>query len=113
MKLLCDATPCQPKVDITIESYPTLKGVVRLLLQHPETDWNVKDSFGSTAYCDAVQMGHTEIQEMFEEMDKDVGKLLERQCVKIPPPIINEEQWRRKLSTFKSRSVKSTSSEAV
>ena len=101
------------KVDITIESYPTLKGVVRLLLQHPETDWNVKDSFGSTAYCDAVQMGHTEIQEMFEEMDKDVGKLSERQCVKIPPPIINEEQWRRKLSTFKSRSVKSTSSEAV
>ena len=50
---------------------------------------------------------------MFEEMDEDVGKLLERQCVKIPPPIINEEQWRRKLSTFKSRSVKSTSSEAV
>ena len=60
-------------------------------------------------------MGHTEIQELFEEMDKDTGKLSERQCVKIPP-IINEdieEQWRRKLSTFKSGSVKSTSSEAV
>ena len=49
---------------------------------------------------------------MFEEMDKDMGKLLERQCVKIPPNI-NEEQRRRKLSTFKSRSVKRTSSEAV
>ena len=80
-------------------THPT-KEVVRLLLLYPDTDWNVKDTFGSTAYCDAVQMGHEEIQELFEEMDIEMGKLSDKQCAPMLPPIIEEdEKWRRKLST--------------
>ena len=77
--------------------------MVRLLLLFPDTDWNVKDTFGSTAYCDAVHMGHTEIQELFQEMDKEMGKLLDDQCVMIPPIIEEDEMWRRKLSTSRVR----------
>ena len=76
-----------------------------MLLLYPDTDWNVKDKFGMTPYCDAVLMEHTEIQEMFKEMDKEMGKLLDAKCAPLLPPSFeeNEEGWRRKLSTSKVR----------
>ena len=47
------------------------------LLVHEDIDINAKDNDGHTAYCAAISQGHTEIQNMFEEV---AGDKVEKDC---------------------------------
>ena len=45
--------------------------IVYLLLAYNGTDINAEDNDGLTPYCTAISHGHTEIQNMFEEVAGD------------------------------------------
>ena len=80
-------TPHGPSCVVTLYTlygrYGDNTEIVYLLLAHDDTDINAKDDDGMTAYCAAISHGHTEIQNMFEEV---AGDKIDKDCPSILGP---------------------------